>query len=112
LRAGGSLQIFYPLPGAKPAGGYALQVSAVTGAPDPKLHADLLLRSGGSDHTLASLDSTPPPMPGSFHLQTLIQGNFCAQAITPQTGDGLVVRINYVSGSADLSVIETTMTTP
>jgi hypothetical protein len=84
----------------------------VTAEPDPKLHADLLLRSGGADHTLASTDGMPPAMPGSFHLQTFIQANLCAQAITPQAGDGLVVRITYTKGASNMSVIETTLTTP
>jgi hypothetical protein len=71
-----------------------------------------LLRSGGADHTLGSLEAMPSPMPGSFHLQTFIAGDFCAQAITPQPGDGIVVQLRYVSGAADFTVIETTLVAP
>jgi hypothetical protein len=64
------------------------------------------------DHTLGSLDGMPPAMPGSFHLQSFLQGTICAPAITPQPGDGVVVRLTYASGASDFAVIETHLSAP
>ena len=106
----GILSVFYPLNRSIPAGGYSVLIQGVIGAPDAKLHADLIYRpSGGPDTTIAGLDGISQPP--SFHLQPWIQGTICGDAITPNPGDGLVLAISY-SGSQSASVIETNLTTP
>jgi len=112
MRVGDSLRIFYPLSAGKPASRWSLTVDGVTAEARPQLAADLLLRSGGADHTLGTLDGTAPAMPGSFHLQTFLAGDFCAQALTPQPGDGIVVQLRYTSGSASFATIETRLVAP
>jgi hypothetical protein len=111
LRAGGSLQIFYKLPGSLPAGAYHIHADADTQSTDAKLHADLLYRKvGAADVTIGGIDSTPQP-PG-FHLQPWLDGTLNEPALSAQAGDGLVVRINYVTGTGDFTVIETSLTIP
>jgi hypothetical protein len=111
LRAGGSLQILYKLRGSLPAGAYHIHANADTQSTDARLRADILYRhAGAADVTLGGIDSTPQP-PG-FHLQPWLDGTVNAAALAAQAGDGLVLRIDYVSGSGDISVIETSLTIP
>jgi hypothetical protein len=60
--------------------------------------------------TIGGIDSTPQ-QPG-FHLEPWLDGDVNAAALTAQAGDGLVLRINYVSGTGDFTVIETSLTIP
>jgi hypothetical protein len=81
----------------------------VIGANDAKLHADLVYRSGAVDRVLGSVDSAPQM--GSFKLASWIQDNVCADALSPQPGDALILKVTY-NGSQDASVIETSLTLP
>ena len=118
MRVGDSLQIYYALPGPLPAGAYSLLVRGYTAAADAKLHADLLRRpadapdGGAADQVIASVDSSPPPAGGGFHLQSWIEGILCAPAIAAEPGDGLVLRIQYQSGAKDFTVVETSLSIP
>jgi hypothetical protein len=86
--------------------------NGVTTATDAKLHADIIHRlAGANDVILGGLDSTPPSII-DFHLRPWIQGTVNLPAVDGGSGDGLVLRITYLSGSANFTVIETTMTIP
>jgi hypothetical protein len=86
--------------------------NGVTTAADALLHADLIHRlPGASDVILGGLDSTPQAFT-DFHLKPWIQGTVRLPAVDGGSGDGLVLHIHYVSGSANFSVLETSMTIP
>ena len=111
MAAGGSLTILYKLPGGLPAGAYHVHADADTQSTDAKLRADLLYRhAGAADVILGGIDSTLQP-PG-FHLQPWLDGDVQAPALAAQAGDGLVLRIDYVSGTGPFTVIETSLTIP
>jgi hypothetical protein len=112
LRVGDSLQIYYKLPGTLGPGTYTVTANGVTTAADAMLHADIIHRmSGASDVILGGLDSKPPSVM-DLHLQTWIQGSVSLPAVPGGSGDGLVLRVGYIRGSSDFSVIETSMTIP
>jgi hypothetical protein len=101
----------YELPGSLPSGGYDVLVSGYTPATDGKLHADLIHRSSGGDVPLGGLDSAAPGAP-SFHLQPWIKGTIPLGSLTSGAGDALILRIAYLTGTADFSVLETSLTIP
>jgi hypothetical protein len=112
LSVGETLQIYYKLPGALGAGVYTVAADGVTTALDAQLHADLIHRlSGTSDVILGALDSTPPSVT-DLQSQPWIRGTIRLPAIDGGSGDGLVLRIRYVSGGAPFSILETSMTIP
>ncbi len=91
-------------------------VHAYTAATDAKLHAELVYLPGGADggapeQVLAAIDATPPPNAG-FHLTDWIDTTACASSLAAQPGDGLELRLHYVSGSSAFTTIETTLTIP
>ncbi|HJU24582.1 MAG TPA: hypothetical protein VJ891_18930 [Casimicrobiaceae bacterium] len=101
----------YRLRGALPAGAYHLHADGDTQSTTAKLHADLVFRHAGApDATIGGIDSTPQP-PG-FHLQPWLDGDVHAPALAAQPRDALLVRIDYVSGTGDFTVIETSLTIP
>jgi hypothetical protein len=112
---GHSLSVFYKLPGPLPAGGYALQVNGFSNAKDSHIRADLVLVSGGADGgtetQIATADGPPPPPNDGFHAQTWIKTTLCGAAVG-QAGDGLVLRITYVSGSDSFGEIDIGLTIP
>lgn len=93
-------------------------VRGYTAATDAKLRAELLVRPRGAgdggvgEVKIASVDSTPPPPGGGFHLQAWIDAIVCAPAVQAEAGEGLVLRIEYLSGAKDFSVVETQFTVP
>jgi hypothetical protein len=94
------------------AGGQRVLVRAYSPATDATLHADLVSRPAGAPEVvLGSIDATSPPDSG-FHLSTWIDSTVCVDALPGQTGDGLEVRLHYLSGSANISTIETALTIP
>lgn len=116
MRAGGSLEVFYQLPGALPAGGYDVLLSGYTADPNARLHAELLLRSGGADggvdQRLASFDGMPPPPGGGLHIQPWLAGSACLGPLQAVPGDGLVLRITDPDGTSDFILLETSLTIP
>ncbi|HZS35543.1 MAG TPA: hypothetical protein VFF06_01890 [Polyangia bacterium] len=111
MRVGDSLSIYYALKGPLPAGAYHIHANAYTPAADAMLRADLLHRAAGGDALLGGIDSTPQPG-GSLHLAPWLDGTVTLPALDARAGDGLVLRIAYVSGSSAFTVIETSLTIP
>jgi hypothetical protein len=113
---GHSLSIFYALPGPLPAGGYTVEVDGYSSADDAHITAELLLRpggavDGGSDVQIAMMDGPPPPANGGSKARTWIKTAVCASGMG-SAGDGLVLRVHYVSGSAIFGSISTVLTIP
>jgi hypothetical protein len=93
-----------------------VQVNGFSNSKDSHIRADLLLRSGGAvdggvDQPIATADGPPPPPNDGFHAQTWIKTTLCGGAMG-QAGDGLVLRITYVSGSALFGEIDASLTIP
>jgi hypothetical protein len=108
--------VFYRLPAAMPAGAYRVKVTGYTSANDAHLSADLLLRAagasdGGTDTVVSTLDGPPPPATSGFGARTWIDKQVCAAALG-NAGDGLVLRLSYVSGSSLFGSISTELIVP
>ena len=120
MRVGGSHEIPYVLHGPLPAGNYHLTVEAYQRNYDAILHAEILYRPGGPDagsgvdggpfQTILSADGTPPlPDAGSF---VYLEANANQAAIEAACGDTLMVRVQAVSGTADLLSVVPTLEIP
>src|SRR5258706_15507536 len=97
-------------------GGYQVEVEGFNSSDDAHITAELILRSsgnadGGSDVQLASLDGPPPTTGDGFHSRPWINKAACLTA-GGNTGDALVLRINYVSGSSIFGSITTNLKIP
>jgi hypothetical protein len=91
-------------------------VNGFSNAADSHIRADLFLRSGGtvdggSDTPIATADG-PPPKPGDgFHALTWIKTTLCVPAIG-RAGDGLILQLTYLGGSASFGEIDASLTIP
>ena len=116
MGAGSSLSIYYKLPGPLPAGSYAVQIDGYSSANDAHIRADLVLRpagavDGGGDVIVASIDGPPPPASDGFKSRNWIKTKACSGPLGG-AGDGLVLIVNYLSGSAIFGSIVTSLTVP
>ena len=114
---GHSLSVFYKLSGALPTGGYLVDIEGYNSSTDAHVTAELLLRpagavdGGGGDVQLAMIDGPPPTTGDGFHLRPWINKTACLTG-TGAAGDGLVLRVNYVSGSSIFGSIVTSLKIP
>lgn len=99
-----------------PAGAYRVKVTGYTSANDAHLSAELLSRAaaagdGGTDTVVTTIDGPPPPATTGFGARTWIDQQVCAPALGV-AGDGLVLKLSYVSGSSLFGSISTELTVP
>jgi hypothetical protein len=116
MGAGGSLEVWYPLPGPLPAGTYRIAVSGFQdmGLTDARLHADLVLRHmGAADSIVVSADSAGfTDGDAGIYAASEIKAAVTGPAVPAAPGDLLVLIVKMVSGSSGFIEIGTNLTIP
>jgi hypothetical protein len=112
LRVGDSLDIVYGIDQSLHDGDYQVKVMGFTRASDAKLHAELRIKHASGSDALGTIDSGAPVTDPALNQQVWIDGAVHVATVASQSGDQLILHLDYVGGSADFFTIETSLSIP